>query len=779
MSFIAAVRVRRLTKEIFLYLFVLFAILHSFPTLSLASEKVTLQLRWDYQFQFAGYIAADWMGYYEDEGLTVDIRSAIKPDKTILSAIKEVEAGRAQFGVGGADILIARDKGAPLVVLASIFQHSAAAFYTLKETPISSLADFTRLKVARRVNDLIDVELQAMLRAEGIDPKLVNPHKHQPGYAHLLNGDVDILPGYSISFPFEVEVAKVDIATVTPIQYGIGFYGDSLFTTEEMIETSPELVQRFIRASLKGWEYALAHPEEIADRISTELPRTADLVDVKGFNRFQIKGVTDLALYPIVKTGHINPERWGLMHQYLQESDLVSNPLDLNTFIYAPQKLNEERDLLVWNTLVGAALFLGLITISSIVWVRLLRRTVARKTESLCLEVQSHRETEKNLAESSELLRSIFEQAAVGMAQLQLDGHWLKVNQRLCDIVGYTYDEMMDLTFQDITHPDDLETDLAFVQELIDGKRQHYSMQKRYFHKTGSTIWINLTGSVVRDENNNPEYFIAIIEDVTERKQAQEDLKTSEKRLALAHRLESVGQLASGIAHEINTPLQYIQGNLEFMSKSYSELEAALSVNTDFSSRPEMELIHEHKAAIHDSADGVNRISQIVQAMKKLAHPGVNSITTIDLNELIKNVVIIATNEWRYVAEIEMDLDDSPFLFTCNPGEINQVMLNLLVNAAHAIAEKVEGTSNKGHITISAHPTDEDVIITINDDGCGIHENDQHRVYDPFFTTKEIGKGTGQGMSIAHTIIERHGGTITLNSQKDIGTTFTVRFPLR
>lgn len=890
----------------------LLSLLGFFQSPAFATEKIVLQLRWDYQFQFAGYIAADMMGYYEAEGLDVDIRSAIKPDKSIVSAIGEVEEGRAQFGIGGADILIARDKGAPLVVLASIFQNSASAFYALKDTEINNLADFTQLKVARRVNDLIDVELQAMLRSEGIDIKQVKPHKHQAGYEHLLDGRVDVMPGYRISFPFELRVAEIDIRSVTPSQYGVGFYGDSLFTTEELVSNEPEMVDAFLRASIKGWQYALEHPEEIADRISEELPRSAYLKDIQGFNRFQIQGVTDLAMFPVVKIGHINPQRWAMMHRHLQKSGLVARPLDLSQFIYDPGRAKAKREFRVYASLIGLATALFIITLTTFVWVRLLRRVVASKTESLTDEISRHKETAHNLVQSVDLLESIFEQAAVGMAQLELDGRWIKANQRLCDIVGYTYEEMMELTFQDITYPDDLEADLAFVQELLDGKRDSYSMEKRYYRKDGSIIWINLTGSVARDENRNPLYFIAIIENITERKhtqlelaKAQQDLAQSlglfesifeqvavgmaqvrldgqwmkvnqrlceiagytraemlgltfqdithpddletdlvyvqelldgkrdsysmekryirkdgstiwvyitpavvrdennnpmyfasviedinekkiiqqelvetEKRLALAHKLESVGQLASGIAHEINTPLQYIQGNLTFLRNSFNEIGDAKTTSANTFIETVGELVDELKPAVVDSIDGVSQISRIVQAMKRIAHPDINSVKAIDLNELIRNIVIVATNEWKYVATVDLELDTKNSLVMCDPGEINQVLLNILVNAAHSIAEKVQGTSEKGVIKVSTRYEDAFAVIAIKDTGTGIPIENRDRIYDQFFTTKEVGKGTGQGLAITHSIINKHGGSIDLESQEGIGTTFIITFPL-
>lgn len=195
------VKVRLLRMVVFFPLLFLVPFF-SFCDAAYGAEKVVLQLRWDHQFQFAGYYAAVWQGYYREAGLDVEIRSAITPEHKILRAVEEVAEGRADFGVGAADILVARDKGAPLVLLAVIFQQSAARFYALEKTDLNSPADLLRLRVARNVNDLIDVELQAMLRAEGIDPTKVKAYPHQPGIDHLVDGRVDVIPGYSTTMPY-------------------------------------------------------------------------------------------------------------------------------------------------------------------------------------------------------------------------------------------------------------------------------------------------------------------------------------------------------------------------------------------------------------------------------------------------------------------------------------------------------------------------------------------------------------------------------------------------
>jgi signal transduction histidine kinase len=350
-----------------------------------ALENVVLQLRWDHQFQFAGYYAAQWQGYYQEAGFAVEIRSAITPEGRIISATQEVAQGRADFGVGAADILIARDQGIPLVVLASIFQQSAAGFYANEETQLQSPADLLNLRVARRVNDLIDVELQAMLLSEGIDPQKVTPYPHESGVEHFVSGRVDVIPGYRITLPYTLAQKGIRFKVLRPISYGIDFYGDSLFTLRSRIDRDPEEVQRFVQATLKGWMYALSHADQIADRIADELPRNDKSVsgNLREYNRFQIDGVISLALFGVVETGHVNANRWFHMYQLMRGIGILKNPLNMDDLVFDPEKLRREKEARMFVIL--RSFFYGLIgmTLLILIWSFMLRRMVKQKVIQL------------------------------------------------------------------------------------------------------------------------------------------------------------------------------------------------------------------------------------------------------------------------------------------------------------------------------------------------------------------------------------------------------------
>ncbi len=267
-----------------------------------------------------------------------------------------------------------------------------------------------------------------------------------------------------------------------------------------------------------------------------------------------------------------------------------------------------------------------------------------------------------------------------------------------------------------------------------------------------------------------------------------------EAELHQAQKLEAVGRLAAGIAHEINTPIQYIGDNTRFLADAVDSLARVLDAQ-----RAELESCAPPEALgrvdrvgeevdlpyVRDEAprtvvrtlDGVRRVATIVRAMREFAHPGVSEPVASDINRCLEATLDVARNEYRYVADVVTELGQLP-LVTCRPGELNQVFLNLIVNAAHAIADAVRGTGRRGRIAISTRRDGDAVVVRVADTGIGIPAAIQERIFEPYFTTKEVGRGTGQGLALARSIVEQHRGSILFESREGEGTTFTIRLPV-
>jgi signal transduction histidine kinase len=267
--------------------------------------------------------------------------------------------------------------------------------------------------------------------------------------------------------------------------------------------------------------------------------------------------------------------------------------------------------------------------------------------------------------------------------------------------------------------------------------------------------------------------------------QLQEEMvqrKELETQLVHAQKMEAVGQLASGIAHEINSPSQFANDNILFLKDAVDGFIAKLRGEATAPDLKELQFLVENAPeAVDQAKEGISRITTIVKSMKNFAYKDAESAKRpSDLNQAIQSTIVVATNEWKYHAELKLELDENLPFVPCNIGEINQVVLNLVVNGAHAIRDRFQ-EAQKGNLKVTTmHYADAGcVVISINDDGGGIPKKVQTRIFEPFFTTKEVGVGTGQGLAIAHNVIVKsHSGQIWFDTQEGVGTTFFIKLPM-
>ncbi|GEM_PF-1253552 len=310
----------------------------------------------------------------------------------------------------------------------------------------------------------------------------------------------------------------------------------------------------------------------------------------------------------------------------------------------------------------------------------------------------------------------------------------------------------------------------------------------KYKDVKGNEHFLSLRFTMYGSDKENAAGILILGEDITEWKQMQ-------SRLNQAQKLESIGQLAAGIAHEINTPIQYIGDNLYFLRDSFNDVFKLLTIFTEdgqtehiqnrytelleYSREMGLEaLLPDISDSFQQTTQGIEQVRRIVRAMKEFSHPGQKEKTAVDINRALQNTIMIARNEWKYVADMKTDLDAELPTVPGYLGELNQVFLNIIINAAHAIEESIK-KDEKGLIHIRTFQKNHSVLIEISDTGCGISEENKNRVFDPFFTTKEVGKGTGQGLTLAYAVItQKHGGQIWFESREKEGTTFYIELPI-
>ncbi len=395
---------------------------------------------------------------------------------------------------------------------------------------------------------------------------------------------------------------------------------------------------------------------------------------------------------------------------------------------------------------------------------------------------------DERLKRSEEHFRSLIENSSDIILEGNQDAMVTYVTPSVEHVLGYRPESVIGQSAFSFVHPEDARA-AKRMQDRLQILDVATTSEYRLKHADGSWRIFQAIGKSNRDETGKAR-FVVNFRDIT----AQRNL---ERQLAQAQKLEAVGQLAAGIAHEINSPIQYIGDNTRFFQSAFRDFdlilakyEGALKEGNGGPFPPALQewidkidlpyLKEEVPKAIEQTLEGVERVSNIVRAMKEFSHPGAKEMSSVDLNRAIQNTIVVARNEWKYVAEMETDLD--PFLppISCLPGEVNQVILNLIINSAHAIADVVgDGSAGKGAIRISTHRAGESVEIRVQDTGTGIPERIRSRIFDPFFTTKEVGRGTGQGLAIAHSVIvDKHGGSIRFETEMGKGTTFIIRLPI-
>jgi PAS domain S-box-containing protein len=411
---------------------------------------------------------------------------------------------------------------------------------------------------------------------------------------------------------------------------------------------------------------------------------------------------------------------------------------------------------------------------------------------SIQLASSEMQELNAKLSVERDKLKNIFRSAPVTMGTLDPQGRIVDVNCALEELFGFSREELLGKSYLGFLSAEDVAASRDAFVELVDGARRNNQTQRRMVAKDGRSLLVNIGLTAVRDHEGKAQLLIVTVEDVTERTRLEVELRHSQK-------LESVGRLAAGIAHEINTPIQFVGDNVHFLSGAFEQLLALCasyqnackrSVAGQVSAEDIAQIKQEEEladldylranipASILATIDGVGRVAKIVQSMKAFAHPDRGEKEPSDLNLALRNTLTVATNELKYVAAVETEFGELPMV-PCFLSDLNQVFLNLLVNAAHAVGDVVGKSSQRGVIRVRTYCEQDHVVVAISDTGTGIPADLHDRIFEPFFTTKEVGKGTGQGLALARSVIvEEHGGTLTFTTEMGKGTTFFIRIPV-
>ncbi len=507
-------------------------------------QPIVLQLKWLHQFQFAGYYAAQSQGFYQQEGLDVKI---VEGGPTT-PVIPNVLSGVAQYGVSDTEILQEYLKGKPLVAIGAIFQHSPYALISLAESKIRTPADLIGKRIM--LSDIQgSAQLQIMLKHEGISLNQIHILPHSWNLDDLIQHKVDAVSAYISAEPSYLQSQGINTTVLNSVDYGVDFYGDTLFTTKSEARTHPARVEAFLRATQKGWTYALAHEDEMADQIMS-----MQGVAKRGITRevllAEAKAMEPLILADIVKIGNMNMGRWQRIADGFAAAGMGPKTFDLTDFIYQPsQMLNPDTK----RYIILISLIIVLITvINTLVNIRARRKIKAEATE-LDSEVSLRLQAEKELRISQQRVSETFKSTSSGIAVTNLAGDYLMANPAYCKILGYSEAELKQTNFKDLTYAEDKPFNTNQTALLVKGEINDFIIEKRYLKKDGSLIWVRACISMMHSADAESNSMIAVTEDITARIKLEAESNNTQQLIKIAGSLGHIG----GWALELSTSQLY------------------------------------------------------------------------------------------------------------------------------------------------------------------------------------------------------------------------------
>ncbi|WP_073614796.1 ABC transporter substrate-binding protein [Desulfopila aestuarii] len=778
------------------------------------TTSIRLQLRWLHQFQFAGYYAAIKEGYYSESGLQVTLIEGGKGKDTI----DEVLNGNADYGVTNAEMLLQRLNGKPLVAVAAIFQHSPLIFVARKSSGITVPQDLSG-KIVKMSRTSRDIELQAMLHGEGVNFDKLILLEDVASYNDYFDPNIDVLAAYITNQPYYLKEKHIPYTIISPSSYGIDFYGDCLFTTENEAKTNPARVQAFREATVKGWHYALAHKEEIIDLILN----TYQSKKSREHLRYEADEIEKLILADLVEIGHMNPGRWEHIAKTFHQYQLIPDNYSLDGFIFSAEQDKLPHWIYRALMILGAAtILITLGCIGLFFFNRRLQSEIAiRKKTEMALH-----QSEKSLLNYSKQIEQFSISAASILSIRDEKALFAEMSKAIIELSDFS--RVLILLFKDeppfrefigsagisdevlakirMTHLPQSWYDDIFELGIKLGQMSYYVPhnmksilnQEAVFYGEGSIpdredMWhpqdnlfvrmnnekgeligvisvdTSKSGARPTDETVRPlEVYAGLISQIIVLKREHIRRQQLEQKLRFSQKLEALGNLTGGIAHDFNNILGIIIGNAEL----------ALLDTTE--SHPTYHNLSEIRNAC-------NRARDIVQHLLMFNRKSDKELRPIAVADLLKDSLRFLRTIIPPNIELINQIQTIDEHLLADPPQIYQALLNLFTNGVQAmedtggtltIASRTELLREPLKCSTGEIPPGRYIRLSVSDTGHGIAPHLIEKIFDPYYTTREFGKGTGMGLSIVHGIIQSHNGAILVQSFVGQGTTFILYLPV-
>ncbi len=502
-----------------------------------AAERVVLQLKWRTQFQFAGYYVALAKGFYAAEGLDVDIRERAPK----VNPLMEVLDGRADFGIIDSSLVVSRLRGRPVVLLAVILQHSPLVLISRKESGISAPRDL-KGRSLMWWDEVDDAVLLAMLRADGLDSTDVIQVPHSFDSTALLDGDVDAISGYSSNEPFLYHQEGLPISILNPMSYGVDFYGDMLFTREDVMRNRPDVAERFRRATLKGWVYALDHKEEVIHLLRNRFGARKSLEHLR-FEAAEIEKAIQPKNFAI---GEFNLNRLRWIADFFKSADLASEQSDLSGLDYRDY-LNKGPEVRIWAFwMIGIMAAFMLASLFQFALNRRLQNAVDRRTRDLA-----------KIRDRLQYYMDVVDKYVI-FASIDTAGTITHASRALARITDHPVDELLGHDIDKLRHPDQPPSVFEGIWKTLDsGVPWHGELRLRT--RAGSTVWVDAHIEPRFDENGRINGFTSVETDITDKKRIEE-LSVTDQLTGLFNRtrLDEALARAVGRVHRYGRPVSVI-----------------------------------------------------------------------------------------------------------------------------------------------------------------------------------------------------------------------------
>nr|WP_306469833.1 ABC transporter substrate-binding protein [Oscillatoria laete-virens] len=716
-------------------------------------DKVRLKLKWKHQFQFAGYYAAIEKGFYREAGLEVELIEPAEDEEPM----HEVLDGKAEFGVSTSDLILLRAEGHPVVALAVIYQHSPLVLLARTDEGISTLHD---LVGKRLMIEPHSADLYAMFRNEGIPLDKLRFEPMSFSIEGLLSKKVDAISAYLTDEPFTLFKENIPYIQFSPRAYGIDFYGDGLFTTEEQIRKHPKRVKAFREASLRGWRYAFDNPEEIADLILAKYSQRKSREHLL----FEAIRSRDLAHPDLVEIGYMNPGRWDHIAETFRSVGMLDKDVDLNGFLYNPEPRFPWRKLL---PVLGVLVLLCAVTAAIAGYFRL-------ANQRLQAEIQKRLHAESALKESEKRYREVYENAPLAFVITDPDLRIVDWNQRAEEIFGWTRMEAIGKNILELIVPPEIhETIRDILVNHRDSPHPVHSLNHN-LTKNGQVIWCDWNNVYEHDDNGLFRHCLSIAAEVTDKVATQEALKAANQNLEKqAETLKNAkkdaeeataakSQFLAMMSHEIRTPLNAVSGytallRQEPLTPSQKEMVETVSFGAESLTAIVSDILDYSKieSGKLDLETKVFHLPELIRSTARLFEP------------------LAAAKKVSFEVQTDAKL---PEWIRADATRMGQILSNLLSNAVKFT------DSGKVRLLAEFLPSSSSLLLRVEDTGIGMSAEQREKLFTPFTQadasiSRRFG-GTGLGLAITKSLIDLMHGKISAASQSGKGTQFTVTLPV-